>query len=212
MNRKVLIAIINNRNDVPMYFCQNLFELIEYTKFNKMKVAVRSFSSVEVQQMRNLACIFSIKNNFDYIFMLDTDMKYPKDSIVKLIKHDKEIVVGSATQRKYPFYPTQYKKLGIENFKSKSNRIFISKENKKLIKIEFSGVVGALIKTKILKRLTLPYFKVGYKSNGIDVIGSDIYFCKKLKEKKIKMYLDPTINYSHEVLSFSNSFGLDVNN
>jgi phosphopantetheine adenylyltransferase len=76
MNEKVLIAIINNRKDVPMYFCQNLFELIEYTKYNKIKVDIRSFGSVEVQQMRNLACTFSVKSNFDYIFKYSSSQQW----------------------------------------------------------------------------------------------------------------------------------------
>jgi len=207
---KILIAVINNRKDIPMYFCQSLFELMEYTRVNKIKVDIRTFSFVEVQQMRNKACVFAIENNYDYIFMLDTDMKYPRDSIVKLLSHNKEFVVGSSTQRNHPFYPTQYKKLNVKNFKNKNNRVFISKENKRLIKIGFSGVVGALIKTTIFKKVKLPYFKVDYKKNGIDIIGSDIYFCNKLMNKKINIYLDPTINYKHEILSFSDSFGVTV--
>jgi len=208
MGKRVLLAIINNRKYVPMYFCQNIFELIDYSRVNGIKIDIRTFSAVEVQQMRNIACNFAIENNFDYIFMVDTDMQYPIDSIVRLISHDKNFVVGSATERYPPFYPTQYKKLNVKNFKDKLNRVFISDKDKNLIKIGFSGVVGALVKVDIFKKLSKPYFKVEYKKNNEDVIGSDIYFCNQLNKKRIKLYLDPQVQYKHEVLLFSSSVGV----
>jgi len=208
MDKNVLLAIINNRKDVPMYFCQNIFEIMEYSRANGVKVSIRTFSAVEVQQMRNMACNFAVENNFDYIFMVDTDMQYPMDSIVRLIKHDKDFIVGSATERHPPFYPTQYKKLNVKNFKAKSNRVFISNKDKDIIKIGFTGVVGALIKVDIFKKLNKPYFKVEYKKNNEDVIGSDIYFCNQLNKKRIKLYLDPQVKYKHEVLLFSSSIGV----
>jgi len=203
---KILIGIISNREFIPSYFVRNLFELVEHTR-KIGKVAVQEFRAVEVQQMRNNCCIYALDNNFDYIFMLDTDMTYPAFSIAKLIKHNKDFVVGSATQRTFPFYPTQYKEIACKDFKSKENRVFISKKNKDLIEIGATGVVGALIKVSSLNDLKKPFFQVEYKENGEDVIGSDIYFCRKWKESGKKIYLDPTVNYNHQVTVFSNSFG-----
>lgn len=209
MNKiKVLLGVITNRGFLPTYFVKSLFELFEYTKDNGIKADIRTFGSIEVQQMRNKCCRFAIENKYDYVFMLDSDMLYPRDSIIKLMKHKVDFVVGSATQRIYPFLPTQYKKF-IEGFKDKSNRIFITKENKKLIRIGGSGVVGALIKVSCLKKLKVPYFKVEY-IDDINVIGSDIYFCKQLVKSGIKLFLDPTINYNHEILAFHNSFGINL--
>lgn len=205
---KVLLGIISNQSNWPVYFVTSIIEMYNYTKDNSnIDVKLRIFSAVEVQQMRNYCCMHAIEAGFDYVFMVDTDMVYPKDSIIKLVKHNKDFVVGSATQRMTPFLPTQYKEFKEKNFKHPSNRIFISKKNHKLISIGGTGVVGALIKTDVLKKLELPFFKVDYKENQKNVIGSDIYFCNKLRKAKIKMYLDPTVNYKHEILAFSDSFG-----
>jgi len=204
---KILIGIINNREYVPASFIQSLLGLLEYTR-KHTSIVVQEFKAVEVQQMRNNCCLFALNGGFDYIYMVDTDMTYPNYSIVELLKHNKEFVVGSATQRNPPFYPTQYKKLNAGNFKSKENRVFITEDDTKLVEIEATGVVGALIKVSCLRDLAKPYFKVEYKENGIDVIGSDVYFCKKWADAGKKIYLDPTINYEHKVLGFSNSFGV----
>lgn len=208
--KTVLIGVISNRASWPVYFCRSLFELYNYTNQIGINAHMRTFSSTEVQQMRNHCCLFAIENKFDYVFMLDDDMTYPIDSIERLIKHNKDFVVGSATQRVPPFLPTQYKNAEAKNFKNESNRIFVKKGDKKLVKIGSTGVVGALIKTSVFKKLKSPFFKITYKKNGVNIIGSDTYFCIRMNEKNIKMYLDPAINYKHEVVSFSDSFGVSA--
>ena len=207
--KRVLLGVITNKGNMPTYFVKSLFEIFEFTRANGIKADIRTFDSVEVQIMRNKCCNHAIDEGYDYVFMLDTDMKYPRDSVVKLIKHNKDFVVGSATQRTYPFFPTQYKKFSKDNFKSKENRVFITKENKELIEIGSSGVVGALIKVSCLKKLKIPYFKLEYYEDGLDFTGSDVYFCKQLIENKIKLFLDPAINYEHEILAFHDSFGIN---
>ncbi len=206
--QRVLIGIISNRKEAPLSFFKSLSELADFTNYKGIKADIRFFSAVEVQLMRNNCVLYAIKENYDYIFMLDQDMVYPKDSIVKLIKHNKEFVVGSATQRNHPFFPTQYKKFKTKGFKQKDNRIFITKDNKKLIKIGGTGVVGALIKVKSFKKIKLPFFKVSYKKDGINITGSDIYFCRKWKKLGKELFLDPTVNYNHQINAFSNSFGI----
>jgi hypothetical protein len=210
IKKRVLLGIITNRGSLPTYFVKCLFELFEYTRLKKIKADIRTFDAVEVQQMRNKCCNYAVENNYDYVFMLDEDMIYPSNSVVKLIKHNKDFVVGSATQRIYPFFPTQYKKFSENNFKDKENRVFITKENKDLIEIGSSGVVGALIKVSCLKKLKLPYFKVEYQKDGKNIIGSDVYFCKKFKNKGFKLFLDPTVNYNHQIVAFHNSFGINL--
>jgi len=206
---KVLLGVITNSGSMPTYFVKSLFEIFEFTRANGIQAEIRTFDSVEVQIMRNKCCNYAVEEGYDYVFMLDTDMKYPSDSVVKLIKHDKDFVVGSATQRLYPFFPTQYKEFLKDTFKNKENRVFLTKENKDLIEIGSSGVVGALIKVNCLKKLKIPYFKIEYHENGVEFTGSDVYFCKQLSENKIKLFLDPTINYHHEILAFHNSFGVN---
>ena len=121
---KILIGIISNRKLVPFYFSKNIFELVEYSKSKGINVSVQEFRAVSVEQMRNYCCDFVIDNNFDYVYMVDDDMKYPKESIYKLLQHKLKFVVGSATQRYSPFYPTQYKSLNLDNFKEiKQKRI-----------------------------------------------------------------------------------------
>jgi len=126
--------------------------------------------------------------------MVDEDMEYPADSIIKLIKHDKKFVIGSANTRTPPYPPTQYKIWQQSNLANEENQV--KAEGKELIKIGATGVCGALIKTEIFKKLKYPFFQIKYKKFP-DIIGGDVMFCKQLRDNQIEMYLDPTIHYGH---------------
>jgi len=190
---KILIAITSNRERVPKFFMTSMINLYSKTK-EKYNVDIANISAVECNLMRNYACQIAINKGYDYLFMVDEDMEYPADSIIKLIKHNKDFVTGSANTRTPPYLPTQYKNWKSADLSNPDNHV--KAEGDKLIKIECSGVCGALIKTNSLEKLKYPFFQIKYKEFP-DIIGGDVMFCKQLKDKGISMYLDPTIFYGH---------------
>jgi len=191
--KKILIAIISNRERVPKFFMTGMINLYSKTK-EKHIVDIANISAIECNLMRNYACQISLNKKYDYIFMVDEDMDFPEDSIIKLVEHDKDFVTGAANTRTPPYPPTQYKKWKSSDLANGDNQV--KAEGNKLIKIEASGVCGALIKTSVFKKLKYPFFQIKYKEFP-DIIGGDIMFCKQLKDKKIEMYLDPTLLYGH---------------
>jgi len=190
---KILIAITSNRERVPKFFMTSMINLYSKTK-EKYSVDIANISAVECNLMRNYACQIAINKGYDYLFMVDEDMEYPEDSIIKLIKHNKDFVTGSANTRTPPYLPTQYRAWRSSNLADSKN--LIKAEGKELIKIGCSGVCGALIKVNILKKLKYPFFQIKYNKFP-DIIGGDVMFCKQLRDKGISMYLDPTIFYGH---------------
>lgn len=206
MKPKILLAIINNYTMVPTSFMVSLLELYSYTKNSGVDVHIQTFSAITCDYMRNLACRFANEQKYTHIFMVDVDMIYPKGSIVELLKHDKDFVVGTARQRVPPYLPTQFKEFKDDKFMSEDNRLYF-KEETKLTKVGSTGVVGALIKTEVFNILKHPYFVLEYKNSGA-VTGSDTYFCKLLVENKIDLWCDPNVNYGHFVNCFVDKDGV----
>jgi hypothetical protein len=134
--------------------------------------------------------------------MLDTDHIYPSDCINQLIKHNKDFVVGLACRRQYPFNIIQYKRKG--------RRFEYLKGNEGLTEIHGTGVVGALIKTKMLEKLKFPYFKRFFRGDGT-TLSSDIYFCKKCSQKGLELNCDTSVSYPHEVQGFADRGNVNFN-
>ena len=90
---------------------------------------------------------------------------------------------------------------------SKENCVSYPKPKNEIIKIEASGPVGMVMNTRIFNKIEFPYYLETYEINRDKketiVTGSDIYFCKKLKEAGIKINLDCSVDFPH---AFPKSF------
>ncbi len=192
--KRVLLAVMNNRLEVPVYFMKSVMEIIAHSKIFKVDVELRFFNAVDINVMRNMAVKHAIDLKFDYIMQLDTDMSYPFNTIKKLLRRDKDVVMGTARRRWPPFSYVHCKKL---NYKFHDEKNIIDPKGKDLIQVEVSGVPGALIKTSVFKKMKYPYFLVKYRKN--DIVGGDITFCKKCKELGIPIWIDPTLHYGHKI-------------
>jgi GT2 family glycosyltransferase len=144
--------------------------------------------------MRNIAVEYAKANDYDYVFQVDTDMIYPKETIVELIKHKKQIIGGLYFKRQKPHTPVHWKKLSMGGLHNASNLEYC--RNGKVKQVEASGGGGVLMKVKAFKKLKAPYFQVRYRKNGQQCVGEDIDFCFKIKNK-IKFFIDPKIKYAH---------------
>lgn len=187
---KILIALIHNRETMNTAFVSSLMSLYEETK-KKHKVQIKLINGNFICQMRNLAAEYAIENKFDYLFQLDTDMIYPKDTILRLLKHKKDIIGGMYYTRKSPHNPVHWKKAK-KNIFDKSNIEYFPENKLKAVELSAGG--GVLIKTEVFKNLKFPYYQVRY--NGYKILGEDIDFCYKIKGK-YKFWIDPTVKYAH---------------
>jgi len=202
--KKVAILVLNNHRYIPNYFFKSVLDLLTYNK-KYVDIDICHICAHDIALMRNLAVQQAIDMNYDFAFMCDIDMEYPMDSIVRLYARwlaqaeEDSIFVGSARTRTEPHQSTQFYKVGIDGFKEENNRVYADPNSNEVIKIEGTGLVGALIPITALKKLNKPYFETIYRKDG-SYDGEDINFARKCKEQGINIYLDPQVNYGHEIV------------
>lgn len=188
---KILVSVANNQPYMHTQFCLSLFNLFFYTK-KFHEVEMRFYEIWDVAGMRNLGAKDALKDGFDYVFFLDSDMIYPADSILKLLEHQKDVIGGYYIKRVPPLVSTQYRTFDIRGF----GLLDPLAPDQGVQEIAATGFGGVLIKTEIFKDMEYPYFEMIHMSNG-EVFGEDTYFCKKVHEKGLKVYSDTTLHYGH---------------
>ena len=203
---RILLSVISNQSHWPVYFVDTLINLYDNTK-KHFPIDLVIVNSCSIENMRNSSAIIALGKNpdkmvYDYFIQLDTDHLYPMDYIIKLMKHNKEFVVGLTNRRKPPYTTTQFKKYKSKNITDPKNTL--GNEDIGLVKIESTGVMGALMKTSILKKIKWPffndiYFNNDYLKEGIKRRGSDVEFTKKLTKAGVELYCDTSITFPHEV-------------
>lgn len=133
-----------------------------------------------------------IKEGYDWLFFIDSDMVLPPDALTKLLAHDKDIVSGIAFKRFPPFDPCFYEKVSVTDRGIKLEHF--KKWQKGLIEADACGMACCLIKRKVFEKMIEnnmpPFFP-------IPTTGEDIAFCLRAKQCGYQIYVDTTVSCGH---------------
>lgn len=157
-------------------------------------------SSFPIDYIRNCQVTNFLATKCTHLFLLDSDCEPPKDCILKLLEHDKDIVTSIAPgivagKLAYTSCLLEGKAIG-HKFK------MVGPGSEELpsgiTEVDACGATGVLIKRHVLESMQYPWFKVLYKNDGSGIdCGEDFYFCLKCKEYGYKVYADFDLVQNH---------------
>jgi hypothetical protein len=138
----------------------------------------------------------------DWIWFLDDDHVWESSALMRLLKHDVDIVVPIYCKRYNPFQPTIFKQ-----FRPPNQSVLYTwqelSELRGLIPIEASGCGGMLVKKHVLDALEPPHFRVG-AGNGPefadlkpDLMLEDQGFCWRARQAGFKIHCDLNVSFGH---------------
>jgi glycosyltransferase involved in cell wall biosynthesis len=189
-NQRILIAIPTAQN-IHAHTFKSIYDLDIPEGF---EVDFQFFYGYCVDQVRNLIANFTIENNYDYLFSVDYDIEFDRDTLKKLLSHDKHIVSGLYIQRK----PGQHiLEIYRDNGFGGQSNVDIKDLQKKLEPIDGCGFGCVLVKSEVLRGIGYPQFTYHHAIKIEDTISEDVDFCRKAKSKGFKMFADTTILCRH---------------
>ena len=153
-----------------------------------------------VYNARNAMTYTAIKNGFDRVLWIDSDMVFDDDTLVKLSKDMDEgldYVSGIYFTRREPVIPTIYQDIwwkvnddGNVDTGSKP----IEELPKGLIEIAGSGFGCVMTSVDLIKAVTEKY---GAPFTPMMGIGEDMAFCWRVKQLGFKMWCDGRVKVGH---------------
>jgi len=146
------------------------------------------YSSPYIHESRNQIVQEAKRANCTHLMFIDTDLQYPGDGILKLLKHNKSIVAGSYKMKTREGKGT-IKIIENGEYKTIDNPPGI------LFKCDVAPTGFMLIDMKVFDVIRFPWFMPDY--DGKDMVTEDVYFCRKAKDKSIDIWCDGTINIGH---------------
>uniref|UniRef100_A0A6M3JMP3 Putative glycosyl transferase n=1 Tax=viral metagenome TaxID=1070528 RepID=A0A6M3JMP3_9ZZZZ len=179
---KLIVGVPNYdgvKTEMMMSLIPNLF--LAYNKYDhKLAYELVCPAGCHNYKNRNKIVMDSLESKSDYVFMVDTDMEFPDDTLVKLLEDDKDIVGCTYNKRALPLTP-----------------IHAGERPKELYRINAVPTGVILIKSSVLRVMDPPWFAVQWLS-GVEFMGPDIYFCTKAtRDYGFEVWLDPTIEVKH---------------
>jgi len=159
------------------------FDLVNLCRVSKEAIFTVSFGSL-LSNVRLLLAKTAMDNKCSHVLFIDSDMRFPQDSLKRLLSRRQDIIGANCKQR------TQ------DAWTARRKGEFVSSATKEGIEeVDILGFGVTLISAKVFHSLEQPWF--GNPFDGTKLLGEDVYFCTKAKEAGYKIYADHDL--SHEV-------------
>lgn len=150
-----------------------------------------------VYDSRNLLAEKAIREGFDRVLWLDSDMTFQPDLMARLADHldsGKDYVSGFYTTRKQPITPCIVKSINLDAPEGPEARGYLDYPKDSLFEIAGSGFGAVMVTTSLLKKVLTSF---GYPFSPILGLGEDFSFCCRVSMLGIKMYCDSSIKLGH---------------
>lgn len=132
-------------------------------------------------------CKTAMQREASHILFLDDDMRLPMDTLMGLIRHDKDIVAANCARKE--LWPTRPTARGF-----KGECVYTRKRSTGLEEVDSIGTGVMLINTRVLKAMPQPWFAEVWKPETETVTGEDVYFCEQARKHGFKVYIDHDIS------------------
>lgn len=100
-----VFVLVNTLQSVSSFVYANHVEFFTYTKKERPDIEFQFFTPhrMSIDMARNMAADLAMKYKCDYLMFIDDDVLIPKDTLLRLLEADKDIVAGLVIIRGVPF-------------------------------------------------------------------------------------------------------------
>lgn len=187
---RTLIAI-PCMDQVPALFAQSLSTM---RMVGECQIAFQIGSLIYTS--RDDLARYAMKEGFDYVLWLDSDMVFPEDFHERMLKtlteNNLDILSGIYYKRKPPYSPVIFDKMQLKG--KIWDYSWLEDVPDSLFEVGACGFGCVLLKTEVLMSVQL---KHGYLFHPMQNGGEDVAFCVRARDCGYKIMCDPTIVCGH---------------
>ncbi len=210
MNKDVSIAVPVAQLVEPVVL-QSMMGLVNFAALNGIKIVDIGVTKGQlIDDARNGLAETFLATSTEWLFWMDSDMTFPKETLVELFKVAEEkkakMVTGVYYQRKMNNFPVLWSRgsetesgqiSGMENTRAKTNKyvgafMFPHPDKKEPFKAHAAGFGCVLVHRSVFEVMNRPWFvtKPGVHSE-------DFYFFVEAQEMGFELWVAPTLDLGH---------------
>jgi hypothetical protein len=144
-----------------------------------------NIGSVITIARRNLTDIF-LKSDFDYAWWVDSDMKFPIDAPIKLLKRGVHLVGANYRRRRFPNPGFTGMMGSAGNF----TELVTDDNSPPMQQVDVLPHGMMLVHRSVYEKIPQPHYLQDYVPEINLEIGEDIYFCNKAKQAGFEVWVD----------------------
>lgn len=194
-----IIVCVPTHAMVPYQFAFDLANMIGYTIAaigDKVDIITNVMAGTYVHKAREQLLNEALGMGCHYMLWLDSDMRFPKDLLVRLLAHDEKMVGINYSTRGIPPRFVAIKRIGVDHKDDGLGGALCPtwEESTGLEEVEAIGFGAVLMKAEIAVTLpeNEPVFWFGYSDDMGTHVGEDVWFCRMVRQYNpdLKILLD----------------------
>lgn len=134
----------------------------------------------------------ALKTDPTHILWLDDDMRFPQDTLLRLLERNREVVGANYATRGTPCVP-----IAIKDASKAMGRLLTMPDNTGLEQVEHLGFGVLLVQAGVFHRIPKPWFENYWSQELNRRVGEDVDFCRKCKVHDMEIFVDHDL--SHEI-------------
>lgn len=187
MSRPSVTIAVPAADHCATMFAYDLAHLTGYSIAHGVGVAVCVVKTAYLPSSRTRLARAALDRGASHILWLDSDMRFPKDALVRLLSHHVPIVAASYSMRRMPLAP-----VASDGF-DQSTPHYVANDATGLESVGMVGMGCMLTTTELFRALPEPWFATPYDPERGDVIGEDVWFCQRVHEAGYDVLVDAAL-------------------
>ena len=147
-----------------------------------LRVGVSNHRLSVLPTARNMMVREALRGGADYILFLDSDMRFPGETLLRMLSHKVDVVAANCVQRAFPTRATAW---------ADGAHVFTEDGSTGLEEVESIGTAVMLIDCRVFEKMKPPAFFFEPKpDDAFSFLGEDQYFCRKARESGYRVWID----------------------
>lgn len=170
----MIVAATPTRESVTATFTGDLVKLCRRHPDLKWMAPI----GIYIANLRNQSVTLAQAAGASHLLFLDSDMRFPKGSLDKLLAVDADIAAANYVMRTMP-----------ELWVARKDGANVSSVGRTGVeRVDSVGCGVMLVKMEVFAYLPQPWFSTPW--NGSDHIGEDVFFCQKARSVRFSVCID----------------------
>ncbi len=179
-------VLVPARDSVDTFFAYDYMQMIVTAVLQNITIYPWLQTGASLSRQRESLVDSALGSDATHLMWVDADMRFPKDTIPRLLAHQKAAVCASYTTRAAPYLPLAY-----TNPADWSERAWPTPESTGLREIIACGFGCVLFERHVFETIEKPRFLMPWIGpEGGGYMQEDLFFFLKMAEAGIPLHLD----------------------
>lgn len=149
-----------------------------------LEISLTTSAGTLICDQRNRLAAGTLADGCDYLLFLDSDMRFPPDTLVRLLDRKQPIVASNYTTRRSPPEPVAFQRL------STAEKLWTDEDSTGLEECAAVGLGVCLIHRSVFEQTPKPWFYIPYIAASDGHWGEDVWFCNQARKAGFPTLID----------------------